>query len=151
MSWVDGEWYQCTIKCFEYIKSPMKETPGFELVCEHPEHGEVTGTWWLSDTINSKGVPLWQGALERLIKLGCNDTDLRGANWIQHAKDHAIGGTVAVNIEIDKYGAKAKFIGIPKGSAEMPRVADGAPSIFALKSAAKSEPFGGVADDDVPF
>ncbi len=151
MPFTDGEWCQCTVDSFDNITSPLKGTPGFELVCSHPEYGTITGHWWLTDTLNNKGVPMWQVAKDRCIKLGCDEAGLNGPTWVEHARGHVVGKTVACMVEIDNYGeAKAKFIGIPKGSqgGGFVKSADGEPSLFAGKSASRGT---AADDDDLPF
>jgi hypothetical protein len=169
--WIDGEWYQCTVTGFEYVVSPKKETKAFELTCSHPDNGTIVGHWWLTDNRNSKGVPMWEAALERCIKLGCNMDAMKGPEWIAHARANVVGKTVACCVGFEEYQdadgnpqskATAKFIGIPKGDdsgrAGYP-LADASVSPFAAKESAAQEIFSGVpnsslgivTDDDVPF
>ena len=164
MSWVDGEWYECVVDGFDYIKSPTKGTPAFELTCSHERHGTVIGQWWLTDSVDSKGVPMWRAAKERCKKLGCTEEELNGPGWIEHARENVVGKKVACCIEIEEYEkdgqkrtrAKAKFIGIPtgKGGSGYTKV-ESAPSFFASKQSGGGDVFsfngGGVSEDDVPF
>lgn len=169
MSWQENEWYQCTVDSFEYVESPVKGTKAFELQCSHPEHGSVIGQWWLSDTLNSKGIPMWEAARNRCIELGCDSEKMNGAGWVGHIRSVVVGATVAVMIGFERFldangmeheKAIAKFIGVPKGGGGSGyKKADDSVSIFAQKAANKDQIFAGVpnaslgvaTDDDVPF
>ena len=155
MSWVDGEWYPCTVQSFDYIKSPEKGTPGFQMLLQHPENGKILGVWWLSNTIGRSGAPAWKTVMDRLLKLGCNDAELRGADWVEHARKNVVGKELSACVEIDDYGAKAKFIGISNSKASsdsgFPVASSDVPSPFG-GSGASTDPFNrGVDDGDVPF
>lgn len=161
ITWTAGEWYRCTVTDFEYVESPIKKTKAFEMTCRHPDHGSVVGQWWLTDNTNSKGIPNWQAAFNRLIKLGATEDGLRGQGWIRHAREAVIGKEVACMVEIEEFEtqngpgkkAVAKFIGIPKNDGASQsgyKAADTSVSPFASR-AVESAPFGGAADDDVPF
>ncbi len=165
MSWIPNEWYECTVKTFDYVESPVKKTKAFEMQCHHPEHGTVTGQWWLTDSIDSKtGKPQWMLAKGRCIKLGCVDEELNGPGWIDHAKKIIVGQTVACLVAYEEYQDKdghqqekavAKFIGIPSGSAGGARSgyqkADVSVSPFAGRSAGSSALDTEISDDDLPF
>ncbi len=115
MPWLDNEWTSVTVIGVEYILSPEKQTPGLELVCQHHENGEIKGVWWMTNTL-SNGIPMWQKVFQRLLLLGCNEADLKAADtWVDHIKLTIIGKTVSVMPETDKYGTKAKFIGVSTG------------------------------------
>ena len=169
MSWKENEWYQCQVDKFDYVESPVKGTKAFELQCSHPEHGTVTGQWWLSDTINSKGIPMWRAAKDRCIALGCDDAKMNEAGWIDHIRSVVVGATVACNIGIERFDdasgnpvekAVAKFIGVPKSGGSGYKKANDTVSLFAQKEARKDDIFAGVPnaslgaaidDDNIPF
>lgn len=166
--WIENEWYQCTVETFNYVESPVKGTKAFEMECRHPDHGAVTGQWWLSDTPNSKGVPMWEAARQRCIQLGCDEAAMNATGWIDYIRSVVVGKTVACMIGLENFDdangnpvvkAVAKFIGIPKGGSGY-KHADESVSLFAQKAAAKDDLFTGVPNsslgvvidtEDVPF
>ena len=168
MTWAENDWYQCQVTNFDYVESPVKGTKAFELTCHHPEHGTVTGQWWLIDTPNSKGVPMWQAARERCIQLGCDEAKMNAAGWLGHIRSVLVGVTVSCMIGVERFEdtqgnqiekAVAKFIGVPKsGGKSGYKQADARLSPFAAKMAGGGEIFTGVlnekwvaSDDDVPY
>ncbi len=162
MSWIKGEWYECTVKTFDYVESPVKKTKAFEMQCSHPVNGTVTGQWWLSDTKDKKGVPQWENARLRCIKLGCDPDKLNAEGWIEHARENVVGKTVACMIDIEEYQDKngndceravAQFIGIPSGNVSSGYAkVEGAPSPFAGREVTPARSFAADIDsDDVPF
>lgn len=115
MPWVDNEWTSATITGVQYILSPEKQTPGLEVTCQHEENGEIKGVWWMTNTMSGT-MPMWKKVFERLLLLGCNEANLKAADtWVEHIQATIVGKTVSVIPETDKYGTKAKFIGVSKG------------------------------------
>ena len=169
MSWLENEWYQCTVDTFDYVESPVKGTKAFEMQCSHPQHGTVTGQWWLSDTIDSKGVPMWEATKNRCAQLGCDEEKMNAAGWIDHIRSVVVGKTVGCCIGFEQFQDKngndvekpvAKFIGVPKGGGGSGyKKADDSVSFFAQKAKSKGDIFTGVPnaslsiidDSDVPF
>lgn len=98
---------------------------------------------------------MWQAVMDRLLKLGCTDEGLRSPGWVEHVRERVVGADVSVCVEVDKYGPKAAFIGVPKSSTGFAKSTEAQPSLFAAKLAGKSaggDPFAAApADDDLPF
>lgn len=130
MPFINKEWTNCTCVSAQYIRSQNKNTPGLEMTLKNNAGEEITGVWWMTNTVGQSGNPGWKDVMDRLMSLGATEADLRDpAIWIKTMRDTVVGKAFSVLPEEDKYGFKAAAITIPRGGSGFKSVEE--PSLFA--------------------